>query len=126
MVRKLGWEDAFLVIPSVGSGYFLLVLGMILNKFLSHLLMELSAVAIAQRQLVEGVDGLITPLNMESSQHSSYTEIEESLSPSQLVLFSPAARYVGVSGVNSGVMYAGFPRAVWRAAIAIGMMHPLN
>ena len=116
----LGKSDVMVIIPELQYGFWWVGIALLGQKMVSHVLMELTASTIAQRQYA---------LQQAAQQVPSATSAEDGsggqrrrLSQDQLLMFSPAARYVGVSGVDSTVFYAGLPMWLWRLGVGIRLM----
>jgi hypothetical protein len=112
-----GESNVYVIRPTLRYGFWLILASVIGQKIVSHVLMELSAATIAQRQYTERRQGRPT---IAEGQRTTNDQISL-LSPEELLMFSPAARYVGVSGVNPANIYAGLPRWVWKVGKFIGL-----
>jgi len=107
-------KDVMVIHPSLDTGFWWLLAASVLEKLLAHFLLELSAVCIAQRSVKErDVDG-----TAEGS-----TRTPRQLHPDELMQFSPAGRYAGVSALPEGVFYAGLPvKGFWNVMVAAGFL----
>jgi hypothetical protein len=113
-IRVLAPQENYVLVlvPSLETGFWWLLAALLCEKLLSYFLVELSAVSIAQRHVKDragqaGEEGAASP---------------RQLLPAELMQFSPAARYVGVSAMPAGPFYAGLPRGLWHAFVFCGFM----
>jgi hypothetical protein len=117
----IGMSDVFVIVPTIQPGFWYLLVALIGQKLTSHILMELTAATIAHRQFaLDHAQVIATP---SGDNQRLVVEEHQILSAEQLLMFSPAARYVGVTGIQTAkVIYAGLPRWVWRGGVALGFM----
>jgi len=110
-------KDVMVIHPSLETGFWWLLAASVLEKLLAHFLLELSAVCIAQRSVKErDVDGV-------GSAGAVSTHTPRQLHPDELMQFSPAGRYAGVSALPEGVFYAGLPiKGFWNVMVAAGFL----
>ena len=101
------------------SGFWVLLLSSVARAIMSFILMELCAMSIAQRKARHG-----NYFSVESERGMG-TASTRVLQPNELMFFSPAQRYLGVSEVSSHYLYAGLPSAVWKWGTRMGLMEPL-
>jgi len=90
-------------------GFWWIVVAVIAEKIMSYFLLELSAIAIAQRAVRE-------------RSYLDQTSSPRQLLPDELMQFSPAARYAAVSAMPVAYFYAGWPIQIWKAAIRLGVL----
>ena len=96
-------EEMFVVTPQLHIAFFILLCVVVVEKIMTYVVMELSAISIAQR--------------FAKNQHILNEQgATPMVSNEQMLLFSPAARYVGVTAQRESI-YAGIPRFMWHVAI---------
>jgi len=94
-------------------GFWVLLVSSVARTVMSFVLMEMAAMSIAQRQARQ--DNFF-PARLNGAASNPV------LRPEELILFSPAQRYIGVSEVSSDYVYAGLPKILWHWGEKLGLI----
>jgi len=117
-----GESDIYVLTPHLSYGFWYIMVALFGQKVISHVLMELSAAMLAQRQFAFERGVLRISPGGQNHVLVPGPQSHQMLSADELLLFSPAVRYLGVSGVSAAIVYAGLPHWVWRAGVTMGLM----
>lgn len=144
IAKNYAHEDLFLVTPSILNGFWWLCIGVVAEKLMTMFLVPLAATKIAEQKLLllqkksAEERGVITeeerddtpPRNRRIVRFDNSNILSGNLDTDEdyarlLEIMTPTSRYVGVSGMPE-VVYAGFPRWVWKISTEIGLLRDVT
>lgn len=110
----------FVINEKLLNGMFLIMTGVVFEKFMSLIIVAQTAQSVAERIAEEtlaldrnrGLPGI-------REENDMFHELEAH--PETWAILSPAARYTSASGLPN-IVYSGLPRFVWLAGIRLGLM----
>ncbi|KAH9251324.1 hypothetical protein BASA81_010735 [Batrachochytrium salamandrivorans] len=118
----------------VREGFWVMLFALVMDKTMAYFMMQLCATALSLRQQEpdsatvgenEANDTVPSPIQREPLLLGSHLEdgevVEGDDEPDELLLYSPADRYVGTSFTLEHI-YAGIPLPLWRLMLAWGLL----
>ena len=114
----------FVVHEELLNGMYLILTGVILEKFMSLFIVAQTATAVAERIAEEKLaierNRMLPGIREENDM---FRELEEH--PETWAILSPAARYTSASA-NTTLVYSGLPRFVWTVGARLGLMQEVE